>query len=137
MGPVIRVRGWCLRQLRRSPRPWLLLDELTMSLTTEQALQRAIQTIGQSDPLIKLLQQIKLGRMKPTDSGLQVVTESWLGTYQQVIKTAGLTKQALKRIDPSPRVAVLIESGVLTSDHPAVAKLQTTFDETMAHAAVE
>ncbi len=40
----------------------------------EQALQRAIATISQSDPLTKLLEQVKLGRMKPTDAGLRAVT---------------------------------------------------------------
>ncbi|GKS58246.1 hypothetical protein YTPLAS18_17730 [Nitrospira sp.] len=106
-------------------------------MAADQALQHAIQTIGQSDPLIKLLQQVRLGKMKPTDAGLRVVTESWLGTYRQVVQSPGLTKAGLRRIDPQPRLAVLIDSGVLTSDHPAVTTLRATFEESFAHAPAE
>jgi len=35
----------------------------------DQALQRAIATISQSDPLIKLLEQVKRGRMNPPMPG--------------------------------------------------------------------
>ena len=99
-----------------------------MSEFGEQALQRAIATISQADPLIKLLQQVQLGRMKPTDAGLRAVTESWLATYQKVLATGEFTKQALKRIDPMPRIAVLIHAGVVSSDHPAVMALKTSFE---------
>lgn len=102
-----------------------------MSEFGEQALRRAIATISQSDPLIKLLQQVQLGRMKPTDAGLRAVTESWLATYQKVLATEGFTKQALRRIDPMPRVAVLIDAGVLSSEHPAVTALKTSFEEAL------
>ena len=93
----------------------------------EQNLQRAIATISQSDPLSKLLEQVKLGRMKPTDAGLRAVTGSWLGTYQKVIESGGLSRQSLRRIDPHPRVAILIECGVLTDDQQAVTALRTSF----------
>ncbi len=106
-------------------------------MASEQALQRAIQAIGQSDPLIKLLQQVRLGRMKPTDAGLRAVTESWLGTYRQVLQSPGLTKDLLRRLDPWPRVSVLIENGVLTVDHPAVTNLRATFESTLAQAPTE
>jgi len=59
----------------------------------EQSLQRAITTIYQSDPLIKLLNEVRLGRMKPADAGLRAITESWLGTYQKVIASGGFTRQ--------------------------------------------
>ncbi len=133
MGAILRGR-WRLWQLRRPARPRRLFDELSMAPPTDQALQRAIQTLGQSDPLIKLLQQVRLGRMKPTDAGLRAVTESWLGTYQQVLRSPGLTKQGLRRLDPEPRVAVLIESGVLTREHDAVSRLRATFDQALADA---
>jgi hypothetical protein len=94
----------------------------------EQILQRAIATISQSDPLTKLLEQVKLGRMKSTDAGLRAVTDSWLGTYQKVIESGGLTRQALRRIDPNPRVAILIECGVLTGEQQAVAALRSSFE---------
>ena len=102
----------------------------------EQILQRAIAIISQSDPLTKLLEQVKLGRMKPTDAGLRAVIDSWLGTYQKVIESGGLTRQALRRIDPNPRVAILIECGVLTGEQQAVAALRTSF-ERAATAATE
>jgi hypothetical protein len=49
----------------------------------EQALRRGMIAISQSDPLIKLLDQVRLGRMKPTDAGLRAVTASWMGIYQK------------------------------------------------------
>jgi hypothetical protein len=47
--------------------------------------------------------------MKPTDAGLRAVTGSWMGTYQKVIESGGFTSQALRCIDPNPRLAILIE----------------------------
>ena len=94
----------------------------------EKIIQNAIATISQSDPLTKLLEQVKLGRMKPTDAGLRAVTDSWLSTYQKVIESGGLTSQALRRIDPNPRLIVLIECGVLTGEQQAVAVLRTSFE---------
>ena len=98
----------------------------------DQALRHAIATISQSDPLTKLLEQVKLGRMKPTDAGLRAVTDSWIGTYQKIIESGGLTRQALRRIDPNPRVAMLIEYGVLTDEQQAVTALRTSFERAVA-----
>ncbi|MCS6318509.1 MAG: hypothetical protein H8K05_12205, partial [Nitrospira sp.] len=53
----------------------------------EAQVRRAIGTLLQSDPLIKLLQEVRLGRMKATDPGLRAVTESWIGVYTQVLKS--------------------------------------------------
>jgi hypothetical protein len=100
----------------------------------EQILQRAIATISQSDPLTKLLEQVKLGRMKPSDVGLRAITGSWLGTYQKVLDSGGLTRQALRRIDPLPRLAVLIESGLLTEEQQAVTALRTSYERAVAAA---
>ncbi len=100
----------------------------------DQALQRAIAAISQSDPLTKLLEQVKLGRMKPTDVGLRAVTDSWLGIYQKIIESGGFTRQALRRIDPYPRLAVLIECGVLTGEQQEVAALRTSFERVVAAA---
>ncbi|HSB43966.1 MAG TPA: hypothetical protein VLD60_03090 [Nitrospira sp.] len=102
--------------------------------SVELALQRAIATISQSDPLIKLLDQVKLGRMKPADAGLRAIVESWLMTYRKMIETASLNKQALRRIDPAPRVALLVERGLLPKDHPGAVDLQAGFDQAMTHA---
>ena len=100
----------------------------------EQILQRAIATISQSDPLTKLLEQVKLGRMKPADAGLRAVTDSWLSTYKKIIESGGLTSQALRRIDPRPRLAILIECGVLTGEQQAVTALRTSFEQAVAAA---
>ena len=100
----------------------------------DQALQRAITTISQSDPLTKLLEQVKHGRMKPTDAGLRAVTDSWLGTYRKIIEAGGLTRQALRRINPHPRLAVLIECGVLTGEQQAVTALRQSFERAVAAA---
>ncbi|HEV8327250.1 MAG TPA: hypothetical protein VGQ08_07175 [Nitrospiraceae bacterium] len=100
----------------------------------DQTLQCAIAIISQSDPLIKLLEQVKLGRMEPTDAGLRAVTHSWIGTYQKIIESGGFTRQALRRIDPNPRVAILIECGVLTGEQQAVTALRTSFERAVAAA---
>jgi hypothetical protein len=100
----------------------------------DQALQRAIATISQSDPLTKLLEQVKLGRMKPSDAGLRAVTDSWMGTYPKIIESDDFTRQALRRIDPNPRLAVLIEYGVLTGEQQAINTLLASFDRAVAAA---
>jgi len=100
----------------------------------ELMLQRAIATISQSDPLVKLLEQVRLGRMKPTDPGLQAITESWLATYRKACDSPGLSRQALFRIDPTPRVAVLIQQGVLSHDHTGVKALLATFEQAIHRA---
>lgn len=100
----------------------------------DEALQRAIATISQSDPLTKLLDQVRLGRMKPTDAGLQAIVDSWLGTYQKVIESGGFTRQALRRLDPNPRLATLIECGVLTDEQQSVAALRTSFEQAVSRA---
>jgi hypothetical protein len=100
----------------------------------DQALRHAIATISQSDPLTKLLEQVKLGRMKPTDAGLRAVIDSWMGTYQKVIESGGFTRQALRRIDPHPRLAILIEYGVLTGEQQTVAALRASFEQAVAAA---
>lgn len=96
----------------------------TVSEASEQAIRQAINAISQSDPLTKLLQEVKLGRMKPTDAGLRAVTEAWLGTYKKVLETSGLGRTALVRLDPSPRLDVLIDAGILPADHAGVTSLR-------------
>ncbi len=106
-----------------------------MSETDEQAVRQAIATLAQSDPIPKLLQQVKLGKMKPTDAGLRAITEAWLDTYRKIIETGpGLDRVTLRRLDPSPRLAVLIEAGMLADDHAAVALLRKTFEQALASA---
>lgn len=108
-----------------------------MSESGDQALQRAIAVISQSDPIIKLLQQVHLGKMKSSDAGLRAITESWLDTYQKAITSPGLTRSSLRRIDPAPRMAVLIEASVLAKDHQAVTTLNAAFTQALAQAPAE
>jgi hypothetical protein len=104
-----------------------------MTKPDEQAMQRAIVAISQSDPLIKLLHQVRLGRMKPTDAGLRAVTESWLGIYEKALATDGLSLSDLRRLNPTPRLAVLINAGVLTDDHQGVTALKTSYNRVLTH----
>ncbi len=97
-------------------------------------LQRTIATISQSDPLIKLLEQVRLGRMKAGDPGLRAITEAWLVTYRKAIESPALTRQALLRIDPTPRLAVLLEQGILPSDHEGASRLLTDFTHALSRA---
>ena len=106
-------------------------------MSDEPAVQRAISSIAQSDPLIKLLQQVRLGRMKPTDTGLRAVTESWLGIYEKALATDGLTQSNLRRLNPAPRLAVLIDVGVLTGNHPGMESLTVAYDRAVACAPVD
>lgn len=108
-----------------------------MASSNQQALQRAISTIQQSDPLIKLLQQVRLGRLKPSDAGLRAVTESWLGIYEKAVSTEGLTRFDLCRLNPVPRLSVLLKVGVLTDDHPGVRALEAAYERAFARAAGE
>ena len=98
----------------------------------ETSLRNAIATISLSDPLIKLLEQVKLGRIKPTDDGLRTVIDSWMDTYKRIIDSGGLSRQALRRINPNPRLTALIEHGILTGEQQAVATLRTSFDQAVA-----
>ncbi|MEX5219730.1 MAG: hypothetical protein NW701_18020 [Nitrospira sp.] len=120
-----------MRKLRGSSWTRRLLHELTgmdqQADLHEESLRRAIGTLSQSDPLLKLLEQVKLRRMKPTDAGLRAVTESWLATYRQVLSGDEFDAAALIRLDPSPRLAVLVEAGILSEDHGALVELKTFY----------
>lgn len=105
-----------------------------MNDTDEQRIRQAIYTISESDPLIKLLQEVKLGRMKASDPGLRAITESWIGTYTKILDTSGLDRPALARLDPSPRLAVLVCAGVLPADHAGAASLRVAFQKALSGA---
>lgn len=98
-----------------------------MDDSTEPLLRRAILAIAQVDPLITLLQQVREGRLDPANPGLRAVTETWLKTYEQALTMEGLTSLDLRQLDPTPRVAVLVEAGVLSADHQGVTRLFTAF----------
>ncbi|MGQ0811633.1 MAG: hypothetical protein ACT4OO_10470 [Nitrospiraceae bacterium] len=103
-----------------------------MTASRELAVRKAIATISQADPILKLLEQVRLGRMRPTDAGLRVVTETWLSTYQSVIeKLPLLDRTSLCCLDPAPRLEVLIEAGVLAPHQPSVVALRAAFAQAL------
>jgi hypothetical protein len=98
-------------------------------------LDQAINRLSESDPIIKLLHEVKLGRMKPADPGLRAITESWIETYRQVLQSVKeLDGSALPRLDPRPRLEVLIAAGVLSDNHPAVTTLRAAFEQMLVDA---
>ncbi|MBI3810198.1 MAG: hypothetical protein HY284_07040 [Nitrospirae bacterium] len=90
--------------------------------TSEQFLDRAMKLLQRSDPIPKLLPQVRLGRMAKDSPSLIAILESWLEAFMQVLKDgqAVLNVEGALRLDPNPRLAVLIEAGVLTEDQPYV-----------------
>jgi hypothetical protein len=94
-----------------------------------QSVDQAVNRLSLTDPIVKLLHEVKLGRMKPTDAGLCAITESWLETYRQVLETTNnLDQTSVRRLDPSPRLDVLIDAGVLTTEHPSVHAVRAAFE---------
>ena len=99
---------------------------------TEEQMRRAIGTLLQSDPLIKLLQEVRLGRMKAADPGLRAVTESWMEVYAQVLEAQPVPPEFLPRLDPTPRLQVLVDAGVLSWDHAGTQRLRDVFQRLSA-----
>ena len=98
-------------------------------------IDHAIAKLSQSDPIIKLVNEVKLGRMRATDPGLRAITEAWLETYGQVLRDANeLSEASLRRLDPHPRMDVLVAAGIMAGDHPSVGALQAQFDQILARA---
>ena len=110
---------------------------LVIGMSDGQALTRAISIISQSDPLIKLLQQVRMGRMQATDAGLRAITESWLGIYEQALRMDGFTRFDLRRLNPAPRLAVLTQAGVLSDEHPGLISLKTSYERALSRALAE
>ncbi|HTL63111.1 MAG TPA: hypothetical protein VL261_15825 [Nitrospira sp.] len=102
----------------------------------EFLLHRTIATLSQSDPLTKLLEQVRLGRMKRTDPGLRVIIDTWVSTYRKAVASPSLTKQALRRLDPSPRLDLLRQEGMLPSDHAEARALIAEFQQALDNAPV-
>jgi hypothetical protein len=106
-----------------------------MTDARQQIIDQAIDRLSASDPIIKLLQEVKLGRMKPTDAGLRAITESWIESYRHVLQSVKeLDRAGLLRLDPRPRLEVLITAGVLLDSHPAVTTLRTAFEQMLTNA---
>jgi len=82
--------------------------------------------LQRSDPIPKLLPQVRIGRMPKDSPSLAAILESWLEAFIQVLKDgqAVLDVEGVLRLDPNPRLAMLLEAGVLTDDHPHVKSLR-------------
>jgi hypothetical protein len=100
----------------------------------EHLLDRTIAAISQSDPLIKLLEQVRLGRMNRSDPSLRVITDAWVATYRKAVATPGLSKQALRRIDPAPRLDLLAQEGMLPLEHAGAKELLAAFQQAIERA---
>jgi len=92
----------------------------------EQFLDRAMKMLQRSDPIPKLLPQVRLGRMPKDSPALTAILDSWLEAFVHVLKDAQavLDVGGVLRLDPNPRIAVLVEAGVLADDHPHVKTLR-------------
>ncbi len=90
--------------------------------TSEQFLDRAMALLQRSDPIPKLLPQVRIGRMPKDSPALAAILESWLEAFVQVLKDgqAVLNVEGVLRLDPNPRIAVLVEAGVVTENQPDV-----------------
>ena len=73
--------------------------------------------------------------MKATDPGLRAVTESWMAVYSQVLQAQPVPAALLPRLDPTPRLQVLVDAGVLSWDDPGTASLRDVFQRLSAPAA--
>ena|SRR5712692_625242 len=92
--------------------------------------------LQRSDPIPKLLPQVRLGRMAPDSPALTAILESWLEAFIQVLKDgqAVLNVEGVKRLDPNPRIAVLVEAGVLTENQPYVRTVRAAWSEALESA---
>lgn len=74
--------------------------------------------------------------MNRADPGLRVIIGSWLATYRKAIASSGLTKQALRRLDPSPRLELLRQEGMLPSDDAEARALIDDFKQAVEGAPI-
>ena len=101
--------------------------------TSEQFLDRAMKLLQRSDPIPKLLPQVRIGRMDRDSPALAAILESWLEAFVQVLKDgqAVLNVEGALRMDPNPRLAVLIEAGVLAENQPHVQAVRDAWSDAM------
>ena len=101
--------------------------------TSEQFLDRAMQHLQRSDPIPKLLPQVRIGRMAPDSPALAAIMDSWLEAFVQVLKDGQpvLDVQGVLRLDPNPRIAVLVEAGVLAENQTYVQAVRDAYAAAM------
>ena len=88
--------------------------------TPQDFLNRAFVLLHRTDPIPKLLPQVRLGRMPKDSPALQAIISTWLDAFVMVLKDgeSTLDVNAVLRLDPTPRLAVLQEAGMLDGDDP-------------------
>ncbi|TLY35897.1 MAG: hypothetical protein E6K60_09150 [Nitrospirae bacterium] len=90
--------------------------------SSQAFLDRAFVTLQRSDPIPKLLPQVRLGRMPKDSPALAAIISSWLDAFVNVLKDGRsvLDREGVVRLDPNPRIAVLVEAGILDENHAPV-----------------
>ena len=90
--------------------------------TAQEFLNRALPLLQRSDPIPKLLPQVRLGRMPRDSPALQAIISSWLEAFVAVLKDGErvLDVNGVLRLDPNPRLAVLVEAGLVEGNDPHV-----------------
>ena len=92
-----------------------------------------MKLLQRSDPIPKLLPQVRIGRMPRDSPALLAILESWLEAFVQVLKDgqAVLDVEGVLRLDPNPRIAVLVEAGVLAENQPYVQAVREAWTAAM------
>ena len=90
--------------------------------SSQDFLNRAFPLLQRSDPIPKLLPQVRLGRMARDSPALQAIISSWLEAFVTVLKDGEtvLDVNGVRRLDPNPRLAVLVEAGLVADNDPHV-----------------
>ena len=86
--------------------------------TPQDFLTRAFTVLLRTDPIPKLLPQVRLGRMPKDSPALQAIISSWLEAFVTVLKDGDgiLDVNGVLRLDPHPRLSILHAVGVLEEE---------------------
>jgi hypothetical protein len=102
----------------------------------QDVLDRALTRLQASDPIPKLLPQVRLGRMAKDSPALLAITSSWLETFLAVLREAEsiLDVNGVLRLDPEPRIAMLVEAGILSENDPHAHAVSSAYMTALASA---
>jgi hypothetical protein len=97
--------------------------------TPEDFLNRAFVLLHRTDPIPKLLPQVRLGRMPKDSPALQAIISSWLEAFVTVLKDgeSALDVNGVLRLDPHPRLAILHEAGMVDGNDPKAEALRSAY----------
>ena len=101
--------------------------------TAQDFLNRALPLLQRSDPIPKLLPQVRLGRMPRDSPALQAIIASWLEAFVTVLKDGErvLDLNGVLRLDPNPRLVVLLEAGLLDADDAHMQAARSAYTATL------